>query len=237
MLRLNSIPSKSRSVDKQSFHLPMNPNTNATPRTDAEQLPIGSPFRFLVAIDLARQLERELNEVKQHLKDAHANGAKRQLELEAEIGRLKDCLNQSESENAILCEQEKMLGGLDVCDNCGLETVHSISTLDLVKERDALKAELSTVKDTAIDLLTNRKCSAKHKSENLSISEFAELGGIECPMCLKAEVEELRKDKQRLDWLANKENEVGHVMLPTKCVLENMHSMRGAIDAAMKGQP
>ena len=40
-------------------------------------------------------------------------------------------------------------------------------------------------------------------------------------------------DKIRLDWLADPDNQIGQVMLPTKAVIENLHSLRAAIDAAM----
>ena len=52
---------------------------------------------------------------------------------------------------------------------------------------------------------------------------------------LRAENEALRGDKELLDWLADPENEVGNVQLPTKCVLENMGSLRDAIRQAMIG--
>lgn len=44
---------------------------------------------------------------------------------------------------------------------------------------------------------------------------------------------ELEKDKLRLDWLADRNNSIGNVMLPTKCVEQNPGSLREAIDAAM----
>ena len=40
-------------------------------------------------------------------------------------------------------------------------------------------------------------------------------------------------DAARLDWLADPDNAIGDVQLPTECVLENMGSLRDAIDAAM----
>lgn len=41
------------------------------------------------------------------------------------------------------------------------------------------------------------------------------------------------KDTQRIDWLADKNQNIGNVMLPTVCVEQNLHSLRGAIDMAM----
>ena len=41
-------------------------------------------------------------------------------------------------------------------------------------------------------------------------------------------------DKKRLDWLADRDNLIGNVQLTTDCVMQNMHSLRSAIDAAMR---
>ena len=45
---------------------------------------------------------------------------------------------------------------------------------------------------------------------------------------LEAELGELRKDKARLDWLADPANMIGNVQLPTHCVKQNPHSLRAA---------
>ncbi len=47
------------------------------------------------------------------------------------------------------------------------------------------------------------------------------------------ELKKLHKDKIRLDWLADRENKIGNVQLPTLCVEANFTDMRAAIDAAM----
>lgn len=49
-----------------------------------------------------------------------------------------------------------------------------------------------------------------------------------------SELQELLKDKERLDWLADVNNTIGSVLLPTNIVERNLHSMRDAIDEAMK---
>lgn len=49
-----------------------------------------------------------------------------------------------------------------------------------------------------------------------------------------SELQELLKDKARLDWLADVNNTIGSVLLPTDIVERNLHSMRDAIDEAMK---
>lgn len=52
-----------------------------------------------------------------------------------------------------------------------------------------------------------------------------------------AEIETLRADWVRMEWLADRENTIGNVQLPTMCVMNNMHSLRGAIDEAMRLDP
>ncbi len=41
-------------------------------------------------------------------------------------------------------------------------------------------------------------------------------------------------DTKRIDWLADKDNFLGAVQLPSECVLAHVDSMRDAIDAAMR---
>lgn len=41
-------------------------------------------------------------------------------------------------------------------------------------------------------------------------------------------------DTIRLDWLSDKHNKIGSVILPTECVEQHLDSMRDAIDAAMR---
>lgn len=43
----------------------------------------------------------------------------------------------------------------------------------------------------------------------------------------------LYRDGQRIDWLADKSNTIGQVLLPREIVERNLTSMRDAIDAAM----
>ena len=52
-----------------------------------------------------------------------------------------------------------------------------------------------------------------------------------------AEIETLRADWVRMEWLADRKNTIGNVQLPTMCVMNNMHSLRGAIDEAMRLDP
>ncbi len=48
-----------------------------------------------------------------------------------------------------------------------------------------------------------------------------------------AHLQRAEQDSKRIDWLADKDNHIGNVMLPTECVERNLHSMRAAIDDAM----
>lgn len=41
-------------------------------------------------------------------------------------------------------------------------------------------------------------------------------------------------DTVRLDWLADKHNKIGSVLLPRECVEKHIDNMRAAIDAAMQ---
>jgi len=79
-----------------------------------------------------------------------------------------------------------------------------------------------------IDTVTRIKNHLRQLAPHVAKRETAELL-IEAV----AEIESLTRDKQRLDWLADKENKIGNVQLPTVCVEENLNDMRLAIDAAM----
>ena len=50
----------------------------------------------------------------------------------------------------------------------------------------------------------------------------------------EVELQELLKDKARLDWLADVNNTIGNVLLPTDIVERNLGSLRDGIDEAMK---
>jgi hypothetical protein len=49
------------------------------------------------------------------------------------------------------------------------------------------------------------------------------------------DLQELIRDAQRLDWLADPENKKGNVQLPVGAVESNTHCLRAAIDAAKSG--
>ena len=47
-----------------------------------------------------------------------------------------------------------------------------------------------------------------------------------------AEYEQLKADAELLDWLSDKNQNIGNVELPTECVVQNLHSLRDAIRCA-----
>lgn len=51
---------------------------------------------------------------------------------------------------------------------------------------------------------------------------------------MQRENTELKKDKERIDWLADVNNTIGNVLLPTDIVERNLGSLRDGIDEAMK---
>ena len=59
---------------------------------------------------------------------------------------------------------------------------------------------------------------------------------IEQAVLQSPEVQAWKKDAERLDWLADPNNSIGNVQLPTECVIGNAHSLRAAIDDAMERQ-
>ena len=54
--------------------------------------------------------------------------------------------------------------------------------------------------------------------------------------CYRSATTKLRslRDAARLDWLADPNNQIGNVQIPTDCVLAHPESMRAAIDMAMR---
>ena len=64
------------------------------------------------------------------------------------------------------------------------------------------------------------------------IKKFAR--AIEQAILQSEQAQALKRDKERLDWLAVVDNRIGNVQLPRVCVERNPHSLRDAIDAAME---
>ena len=46
-------------------------------------------------------------------------------------------------------------------------------------------------------------------------------------------IRKLEEDKARIDWLSDMDQVSGLVQLPEECVINNLHSLRSAIDDAM----
>lgn len=86
------------------------------------------------------------------------------------------------------------------------------------------------VKDTALGL---GECVVINASEN-SVYVMNERGDYN--VVARPESLELipHPDTIRLDWLADKHNKIGSVLLPIECVEKHLDSMRDAIDAAMR---
>lgn len=80
------------------------------------------------------------------------------------------------------------------------------------------------------------------KLEDLSKEELIKLIKQERETCgqqailQSPEIQALKRDKERLDWLADPKNNIGIVQLPIDCSVNYLHSMRDAIDAAMEKQ-
>lgn len=70
----------------------------------------------------------------------------------------------------------------------------------------------------------------------ISATAFKYARAIEQAVLQSEQVQAWKKDAERLDWLADPNNSIGNVQLPTECVTENLHSLRAAIDAAMEKQ-
>ena len=62
------------------------------------------------------------------------------------------------------------------------------------------------------------------------------IDGLNVPRYVHLDSLEIIKhpDTVRLDWLADKNNNMGSVLLPRECVEKHIDNMRDAIDAAMK---
>lgn len=57
---------------------------------------------------------------------------------------------------------------------------------------------------------------------------------IEQSVLQSPEIQSLKRDKERLDWLADPKNNISNVQLLTACVERNQHGLRDAIDEAME---
>lgn len=105
-----------------------------------------------------------------------------------------------------------------------------MTTSPVVSITDELVAEL----ETSVCCVWPESNSAVTTLRAL-LSERAEMQQqLRAAMISVDNCELFRKDAERMDWLADPDNTIGNVQLPTDCVLQNVHSLRAAIDAAMK---
>lgn len=86
------------------------------------------------------------------------------------------------------------------------------------------------VKDTALGL---GECVVINVSENsvYVMNERGDYNTVAQPETLEIIP---HPDTVRLDWLADKHNKIGSVLLPRECVEKHLDNMRDAIDEAMK---
>jgi len=70
-------------------------------------------------------------------------------------------------------------------------------------------------------------------SDGKTEDSHVEIDASEVIYNLFEDVRVLNEDRKRLDWLADKDNKIGNIQLPTKCVEGNLSSLRDAIDDAM----
>ena len=114
----------------------------------------------------------------------------------------------------------------------------------MIDRNESLRDQIATIVQAGY---SQRKTSVETADEILTRLErelaeaksALELGQINCDAAydyLRAELAEAKKDTARLDWLADPTNSIGIVSLPKKYVLNNLHCMRAAIDAAKEGE-
>lgn len=132
----------------------------------------------------------------------------------------------------------------------GLESVDNTVIARMMNELRTLRAQVKALQSDANSWQSGydegRRMAGKHRlseieqlrAENASMAaRIEEMSTPYSRTCermwaLEAENADLRKDAGRLDWLADL-NSPAQVMLPSQCVLDNIHSMRDAIDTAM----
>lgn len=110
------------------------------------------------------------------------------------------------------------------------------SKADRLAESAHLGYRVQWQREAAAELRRIPALEAERDILRAEVMEQARLLGMsgERELALRAQIDRLRKDADRLDWLADPENTIGNVQLPSECVLQNLHSLRDAIDAARK---
>ena len=79
-------------------------------------------------------------------------------------------------------------------------------------------------------------CRAYNYPLHIHASDIRAWRAIEQAVLQSSEIQAWKRDAERLDWLADPNNSIGNVQLPTVCVERNPHSLRDAIEDAMEQQ-
>ncbi len=93
---------------------------------------------------------------------------------------------------------------------------------------EALQAECEELRTALIGARANDQQAMAYLGAVKAI-----VGGDDFPDMVER-CKKLRKDAERLDWLADPTNRIGNVQLPRECVERNPHSLRDAIDDAIR---
>lgn len=112
---------------------------------------------------------------------------------------------------------DKRCAALSILATPGIE-VSAEDADELYRCRDAIEQLRARVAELEDECNDRHDLLVEHRSQTTA---------------LQARVTELESDAARLDWLADPNNNIGNVQLPTRCVLDNIGSLRAAIDAAM----
>lgn len=136
-----------------------------------------------------------------------------------------------------------------------MKTYKDISPADMLKASevcavsaadDLNRGEIASIMNAATRILKNTclragKQTERHNDLVARVREFekehphdgyfaVQMGFL---TAMADEIERLQATKRRMDWLADKDNKIGNVQLPTECVFNNMDRLENAIDAAM----
>lgn len=110
--------------------------------------------------------------------------------------------------------------------DCMMDAASAHAARSAADEIERLQAE-----NAALVEALRTKDSCARQCEGAAYREEAKRLKLE-NAALLAQLKEAAKDTSRLDWLADANQTIGNVMLPTECV-EKALTLRGAIDMAM----
>lgn len=110
------------------------------------------------------------------------------------------------------------------------------SIIDLAEIIESMEADRETDPN---EFLHDVLAGCKSKDLYRMITSYAFIRSEYASICDKLgelpgkRIDDLLKDERRLDWLADRSNNDGSVVLPVHIVMKNIDSMRGAIDETM----